>query len=333
MSSSRPKVVLTHWVHDDVLEHLREFCAPVAVTDRTALPREEVLTRARDAVGLVACMADHVDEDFLEHCHALRIVSATLKGYDNFDAAACTRRGVWLTVLPDQLTIPTAELCIGLMIGLMRQVVAGDRHVRSGAYRGWRPDFYGEGLSGRTAGLVGMGRIGQALAERLRAFEMEVVYHDLESLSPEREADLGVRRVSLDELLAASHVVVPLLPLDPDTTHLFGRATLAKLRPGAYLVNIGRGSVVDETAVADALDAGRLAGYAADVYAMEDWARPARPTGIEPRLLEHPHTLFTPHLGSAVDEVRRAMSRAAVDQVAQALAGQRPTFAVNEVPC
>lgn len=333
MVIKKPKVVVTHWVHDDVLDHLRQFCTPVPVAGRTILSRAEVLDRAKDAAGLLACMTDHVDEHFLKHCPQLRIVSGTLKGYDNFDVAACTRRGVWLTALPDQLTTPTAELCIGLMIALMRHVLPGDRHVRSGTFRGWRPTFYGTGLSGSTVGILGMGHIGQALARRLRSFDMTVLYDTLKPLSGEQETELGIRRAPLEELLATSHVVLPLLPLDTGTVKLFDRTTLAQMRPGAHLVNVSRGSLVDEAAVADALESGQLAGYAADTFAMEDWAQGGRPSGVEPRLLAHPHTLFTPHLGSAVDDVRRAMSHAAADQIAQALAGDRPEYAVNDVPC
>ncbi len=333
MDGAGPQVVITHWVHEDVLDHLRQFCTPVPVTEHTVLSGPEVRARTRSAIGLLACMSDHVDDDFLASCPDLRIISATLKGYDNFDVAACTRRRVWLTALPDQLTAPAVELCIGLIIALMRRVVIGDRLVRTGAFNGWRPDQYGASLTGATVGLIGMGSIGQMLAKRLRAFDTTVLYHDTRALKPERDRKLAIRRRPLSELLAASQVVVPLLPLRPDTVGLLDRAALARMRPGAYLVNISRGSLVDEVAVADALNTGQLAGYAADVYAMEDWARADRPDGIPPALLAHPHTVLTPHLGSAVDDVRRAMSHAAVDQIAQALAGRRPEYAVNELPC
>jgi len=331
VTSGKPRVVITHWVHDDVIDHLHQFSTPVPVTSRTLLSREEVLARAHDAVGLLACMTDRVDDDFLDRCPRLRVISATLKGYDNFDVAACTRHGVWLTALPHQLTAPTAELCIGLIIGLMRHVAAGDRHVRSGAFRGWRPELYGAGLAGSTVGMIGMGVIGQAVAQRLRAFDAAVLYHDVRPLTPEREAELDVQRASLDELLASSHVVLPLLPLRDDTAGLLDRSALARMRTGAYLVNVSRGSLVDEAVVADALESGRLGGYAADVFAVEDWARADRPSRIDPTLLTHPNTLFTPHLGSAVEDVRRAMSHAAVDQIAQALAGRRPEYTVNEL--
>jgi phosphonate dehydrogenase len=175
-----------------------------------------------------------------------------------------------------------------------------------------------------------MGRVGLAVAERLRPFGTRIVYYDARPLPRQAESELAATRLGLGDLLAVSDVVVAALPLTADTRQLFGAPALAAMRPGAFLVNVGRGSVVDENAVADALEQDRLAGYAADVFAMEDWALPERPRCIPPRLLSHPRTLFTPHLGSAVDSVRRQMSLEAARQVRQALAGQRPDHAVNE---
>jgi phosphonate dehydrogenase len=258
------------------------------------------------------------------------VISATLKGYDNFDAAACTRRGVWLTILPDLLTVPTAELAVALILGLTRQLGPADRYVRSGQFTGWRPQFYGTGLAGAAVGILGMGQVGQAAAARLRAFGSRILYYDQRPLDAELARDLGATRLDLAALLGASDVVLVLLPLTDDTVHLLGAAALARMRPGACLVNVGRGSVVDEQAVLAALQAGRLGGYAADVFAMEDWALPGHPARIPPGLLSHPRTLFTPHLGSAVDSVRRDMSLAAARQVEQALRGQRPDHAVND---
>ena len=285
----------------------------------------------RDADGLLACMTDRVDDDFLDRCPRLRVVSATLKGYDNFDVAACARHGVWLTALPHQLTAPTAELGIGLIIGLMRHVAAGDRHVRSGTFRGWRPELYGAGLAGATVGMIGMGAIGQALARRLRAFDAGVLYHDIQPLTPEREAELDVRQASLDELLAASHVVLPLLPLRDDTAGLLDRNALAQMRtggvPGERQPWIpGRRGCRGRCARIGT--ARRLRGRRLRCGGLGPGQPPRR---IDPTLLAHPHTLFTPHLGSGVDDVRRAMSHAAVDQIAQALAGGRPEYAVNEL--
>jgi phosphonate dehydrogenase len=323
------RVVVTHWVHPEVGEYLAGFCDPV-LPEAGVWPRERVAELASGASGLIACMADRVDEAFLAGCPRLRVVSATLKGYDNFDADACARHGTWLTILPDLLTIPAAELAVGLTIAVMRRVGEADRHVRDGGFAGWRPEFYGSGLHGATAGIVGMGRLGQAVAERLAPFGARIVYHDPRPLPEAARQRLNAARLELGELLGGSDVVLLCLPLGYGTLRLVDAAGLRNMRPGAFLVNLGRGSVVDEEAVADALQAGRLGGYAADVFAMEDWAQPGRPASIPARLLAHPRTLFTPHLGSAVAEVRRKMSFEAARQVRQVLEGGRPDHAVNE---
>ena len=324
------RVVVTHWVHPEVSAYLAGFCRPVLPSrEQGVWPRGTMAELARDAVAIIACMADHIDEEFLSGCPDLRVVSGTVKGYDNFDARACARHGVWLTILPDMLTVPTAELAVCLTLGIMRHVGEADRSVRADGYAGWRPWFYGSSLQQSTVGILGMGRVGRAFAARIRPFGAHVVCHDSQPL-PDKPGDPAVSWLPFGRLLAASDVVLVALPLTAQTRHLIDAQALAAMRPGAFLVNIGRGSVVDEEAVADSLGSGRLAGYAADVFAMEDWALPGHPDRIPDRLLEHPRTLFTPHLGSAVDSVRREMSIEASRQVRQVLSGQRPDHAVNE---
>lgn len=327
--------MVTHWVHPEVLDRLREFCRPVAPSWGESVWDRETVGQNREARGLMVCMADRVDEELLGCFPRLRVVAGVLKGSDNIDVAACARRGVWVTVLDDLLTPPTAELVVGLMVAVMRRIREGDELVRSGGFRGWRPYLYGRGLAGATVGLVGMGRLGHAVARRVQAFDARVVYCDRRpdagAGTPGTPGTAGAERGTLHELLAVSDVVVPLVPLTPDTHHLLDGEALAALRPGTFVVNAGRGSVVDEDAVATALEDGRLGGYAADVFAFEDWSAPSRPRHIPPRLLAHPATVFTPHLGSAVDDVRRRMGLAAVEQVRQALVGQRPDGVVNSV--
>jgi phosphonate dehydrogenase len=213
----------------------------------------------------------------------------------------------------------------------MRRVAEADREMRQGTFAGWRPRLYGAGLDGATTGIVGMGQVGRAVARRLGGFGTRIVYCDRRPVPPgELQTGAEVTRLDWFSLRAVSDVMVLALPLTGETRHLLGAEALAAMRPGAFLVNVGRGSVVDEDAVAGALASGQLGGYAADVFAMEDWARPDRPRRIPPRLLAHPRTVFTPHLGSAVDAVRRRMSLEAARQVEQVLRGQRPDHAVND---
>jgi phosphonate dehydrogenase len=267
-------------------------------------------------------MPDAVDDAFLDACPRLKVVSAALKGYDNFDVAACRRRGIRFAIVPDLLTVPTAELAVALLLGVSRNVLEGDRLVRSGCFPGWRPVLFGTGLSESIVGIVGMGAVGQAIAERLSGFRPRLLYSDPAPPEPDREAALGLKRTSFPELLRRSDFVVLAAPLRRDTLHLINGETIAWMKPNAYLVNISRGSVVDEEAVAGALRGGKLAGYAADVFAFEDWARPDRPREIPKVLLDETgRTLFTPHLGSAVGPVRREVAMEAARNILQAFNG------------
>ncbi len=324
-------VVITHWVHPEVIAFLSQSCEVIQNTTRKTLLREEILERAGDAHAIMVFMPDFVDEDFLHNCPKLKIIASALKGYDNFDVDACTRRGVWFTIVPDLLTTPTAELAIGLLIGLTRRMLEGDCFVRSGNFNGWRPELYGTGLAGHTLGIIGMGAVGRAIARRLSGYEMNVIYCDPIPLAQEKEELFGLTRVPLKDLLACSDFVVPLVPLKPETMHLINAATISQMKPGSFLINACRGSVVNEQAVADALASGHLAGYAADVFEMEDWARETRPHRIPQALLDNgKQTFFTPHLGSAVDDVRREIAMEAARNILQALNGKTPQGAINQ---
>jgi phosphonate dehydrogenase len=326
----KPNVVLTHKVHPEVIQRLETVANVKPNLSCDTLSRNEILSRCADADAMMVFMPDRIDESFLAACPKLKIISAALKGYDNFDVAACTRRGIWFSIVYDLPTIPTAELTIALLLGLTRHMAEGDRRVRSGGFRGWRPELYGTGLTGRTVGIIGMGAVGRAIAQRLSGFDVQIIYSDQVVLADEQRQAWGARQVELDELLATSDFVVPMLPMTPGTLHLLDADAIAKMRPGSYLVNACRGSVVDELAVVEALKSGQLAGYAADVFEMEEWARPGRPTAIPQELLDNTHqTFFTPHLGSAVQEVRLQIEHEAASNIIQVLNGERPSGAVN----
>lgn len=328
----RPVIFITNRVHPEVTALLEQFAEVEANPSAEPFPRETFFEKASRASAMMVFMNDSLDAAVLDRCPKLRIVAAALKGCDNFDLAACTKRGIWFTIVPDLLTTPTAELAVALTLGLARKVLEGDRMVRSGAFAGWRPILYGTGLSGHTAGIVGMGNLGRAVAERLAAFGMRILYADPVAMPADAETNLGATRVDLNELVARSNFVILLAPLSPETTHLFNAAMLARMKPGSFLVNVGRGSVVDEQAVANALKSGHLAGYAADVFEMEDWARADRPRSIAADLLaQADKTLFTPHLGSAVRETRLEIEMRAARNIADALAGRRPPDAINDV--
>ena len=328
---TRSRVAISSRVHRQVFEQLRARSDIVGNRTLEAWTPEELIANTRRAHALLAFMPDRVDDEMLERCPDLGIVACALKGCDNFDVEACTRRGVWVTVIPDLLTSPTAELAVGLLIALARNVGAGDRFVRSGAFQGWRPALYGKGLDGSTVGILGAGRVGIAVAERLRGFGCaRMLCVDPEPPDPRTRTRLGLEVASLDELLRTSDFIVCAAPLAPGTRHLLDAGALRRVRAGCRLINVGRGSVVDERAVAAAVADGRLAGYAADVFELEDKALPDRPRSIPRSLLsDREHTLFTPHLGSAVAGVRLEIEMRAARSILQYLEGNVPDGALN----
>ncbi|WP_020176531.1 phosphonate dehydrogenase [Methyloferula stellata] len=317
------KIVVANWVEKEVLDYLRAYGTVEANTTFEPWSAAELIRRCQGATALLSFMTESVDEAFLSACPDLRMVSCALKGYDNYDVAACRRRGVALSIVPDLLIGPTAELTVGLMIALGRKILSADRYIRSGAFAGWRPTFYGTGLAGSTVGLIGMGALGQAVAARLAGFDCSLIYFSQNRLTAEQETRLGARKVGLDELLSRSDYVTAVLPLTPETVHLLDAAAIARMKRGALLINTGRGSVVDEEAVADALASGHLGGYAADVFAMEDWALPDHPPAIPPRLLGADNrTILTSHIGSAVTKVRLEIAMEAARNIVDFLEGR-----------
>jgi glyoxylate reductase len=281
--------------------------------------RDELLAAVRGRAGLVTMLTDEVDEELLDAAGgALRVVANYAVGYDNVDLAAATRRRVVVTNTPDVLTEATAELTIALLLALLRRVAEGDRLLRRRDPWIWAPTFMvGEGLRGRVLGIVGLGRIGRAVARLARAFAMEVVYTN-------RTGPVGEEPgwTPLAELLARAHVVSLHVPLTEETRHLIGQDELRGMRRDAVLVNTTRGAVVDEAALAGALASGEIAGAALDVFEREP--------EVSEELLSLPNVVLAPHLGSATRESREAMGMLCVEALrAVLLEGRCPAHAVN----
>ena len=289
----------------------------------------ELAAALADAVAVMAFMPDRVDTSFLRAAPHLSIVAAALKGYDNIDVEACSIRGVWVSIVPDLLTAPTAELTIGLLIGLARHLREADLYVRSGDFRGWTPRFYGVSLENSTVGIIGMGAVGCAVVKRLAAFDCRILYFDKRAecvkMTPSGESR------PLNALLAESDMVVLCIPLSASTVHFINADRLALMKRGALLVNPARGSLIDEKAVAAALAEGHLAGYAADAFELEDLSRADRPRDIPAALLAHPHTLFGAHIGSATIAARQAIEARAAENILDALTGHVPRDAINTI--
>jgi phosphonate dehydrogenase len=326
----KPTVVITNWVQDAVLERLRQHCTVIANQTTQPWSRDVWQSNLGQADAVIAFMPDRLDAAVLELAPSLKLVSCCLKGFDNFDIEACSKRGVLVTILPDLLTEPGAELAIGFMVAGGRHLLAADQYVRSGAFKGWRPSFYGTGLAQSTVGLVGFGAVGRAIAQRLGGFRSTVLYWDRRRADAEDETRLGVTFCELDHLLRTSDFIVLALTLTAETRHFMNTDCLRAVKPGAILINFARGSLVDETAVAQALQQGHLGFYAADVFEFEDWALPDRPRQVDPALLAMTdRTLFTPHLGSAVHRVREEMAMQAADNVLRFFSGELPPGALN----
>jgi phosphonate dehydrogenase len=328
---TKPKIVVTSAVFPETAAFLAEHCDVDLNNGLDPWPEHELLRRCAAAEGMLAFMTDRVDGAFLAACPVLRVIACALKGWDNFDRDACTAAGVHLTIVPDLLTEPTAELAIGLALALGRNILAGDNLVRRGRFRGWRPSLYGVGLANSVVGIAGAGQVGQAIARRVRGFgPARILYHDNVALPPDTADRLGMQRAPWLALIESCDVLFMALPLSVETRGLLGRDALERIKPGCLVINVGRGSVVDEEAVAEALAALRLGGYAADVFEMEDWALDDRRPRIPQALLDSERTVFTPHLGSGVSEVRWLIEMTAAQNLVDALEGRAPAGAINQ---
>src|SRR5215472_4387699 len=213
----RPKVVATCRIHEPVEQLLSRECDVIANDGAQSWPPARIAEIARTADALLVFMPDKIDDALLAECPRLKVIAAAFKGYDNIDVAACTRRGVWVTIVPDLLSSPTAELALTLALGLTRNLLPGDRLVRSGEFDGWRPTLYGDGLVGTTVGILGMGKLGQAFARLLAGFNARIIYHDPVRMSPVQEAFFGISRAGLDEVLVESDVLAVMVPLTAST--------------------------------------------------------------------------------------------------------------------
>lgn len=322
-------IVVTHRIFPEtarLLSSAGKLRAPCA----ERLTASELDTALASARAMMVFMPDRVDANLLDSAPDLAVVAAALKGYDNIEIDACTARGVWVSIVPDLLTVPTAELAIGLLIGLARHLGEADAYVRSDRFTGWTPRFYGISIEDSTVGIVGMGAVGRAVARRLSGFNCRILYCDEHPVATTSAAIVADRR-PLDTLLAESDMVVLCLPLRNDTIHLLNAERLALMRPDALLINPARGSLVDEAAVGTALMQNRLGGYAADAYELEDLSRPDRPRTIAPALLAHPRTFFGAHIGSATVTARKAIEARAAQNILDVLAGRTPRDAINRI--
>lgn len=317
------RVVVTGRIPDPALEKLRAEHEVDAWTGTESISREELLRRVAGADAVVSLLTERVDAELLDAAgRQLKVVANVAVGYDNIDVPACTERGVIATNTPGVLTEATADIAFGLILMATRRLGEGERLIRAGQPWKWGMFFLlGSSLQGKTLGVVGMGGIGQATARRARAFGMDIVYQSRSEIDPAIAAELGARRVDLDELLTVSDVISLHCPYGPNTHHLIGAEQLSAMKSSTYLVNTARGPIVDEAALAAALREGVIAGAGLDVFEKEPQ--------VHPELLELENVALVPHLGSATVETRTAMAMLAADNVLAVLSDERPLTRIN----
>lgn len=319
----KPRILVTQSIPEEGLAVLRKG-GEVAFCPHHERPptREELLGEVKAADALLCLLTDTIDSELLEAAPRLTIISNMAVGYNNIDVAAATARRIPVTNTPGVLTETTADLTWALLMGVARRIVEGDRYVRAGSFKVWKPTLLlGSDVHGKTLGVIGMGRIGVAVARRARGFSMTILYHNRRRVEASLEAEISARFVSLERLLRSSDFVTIHAPLTTETRYLIGAKELALMKPTAYLVNTARGPLVDEDALVESLRGGRLAGAALDVYEKE----PALATG----LAELENVVLTPHIGSASWETRGRMALMAAENIVAALGGKRPPNLVN----
>ncbi len=322
MAQQPPKIYVTRQLPEEALAPLRT-CGEVRVWESDhAVSRETLLHELRDTVALLGMVTERIDDNLLDHAPQLKLVANMSVGYDNVDVPALTRRGVLLTNTPGVLTETTADLTFALMLGIARRIGEGERRVRAGQWPVWSPFvFLGTDVHHATLGIIGLGRIGAAVARRARGFDMRVLYHN-RARNKEAEEQLGCTWVDVDTLLSESDFVVVLVPLGPQTRQLISTPQLKNMKPTAFLVNAARGPIVDPHALYAALRDKVIAGAALDVTDPE-------PLPADDPLLTLDNCLVVPHVGSASIATRTRMATLAAENIAAFLSGRRPPTPVN----
>jgi glyoxylate/hydroxypyruvate/2-ketogluconate reductase len=322
---SQKKVLVARAIFPEIVATLRTQFEVRTNDSGNDWSQDQLIAELQGCQGVFIAGSEKIDAKLLDACPELKCVSSMAVGFNNIDVAACAARGVVATNAPDVLTETTADLGFALMMAAARRVAEGEHFLRAGQWKRWSYDFFcGAEVHGATLGILGMGRIGQAIAKRgALGFGMKVIYHNRSRLAPELEAPLGAQWVSKDELLKRSDHLVLVLPYSPSSHHAIGAAELAQMKPTATLTNVARGGIVDDAALAKALAARQIAAAGLDVFEGE----PA----VHPDLLKVPNVVLTPHIGSATVGTRLKMAALAADNLLAVLGGKAALTPVTPV--
>lgn len=317
----KPSVLVTRRLPEPVLQKLTAKCEADINYDDTPLSKEELIRRVADKDGMVTLLTDKIDRDIIDAGTKLKVISNVAVGYDNIDHKYARQKNIYVTNTPEVLTDATADLTWALIFSIVRNIIPADRFSRQGKFKEWQLFlFLGSDLKGKRLGIIGLGRIGRAVAQRASGFEMEVVYYDIQRADRELEERLKVSYLPLDQLLKTSDIITLHPPLTSQTYHLIDQKEFQLMKPGAYLINASRGPVVNEKALVEALKRKNIAGAGLDVYENEP--------RIEPELLEMDNVVLLPHIGSATLETRTKMAMIAIENVLQGVYGEKPTNSV-----
>lgn len=318
----KPKILVTRAVFDDALDYLRQYFEVTANQEDLQLDPETLAQRLADQDGAITCLTETIDAPLLERCPKLKAVCNIAVGYNNIDVAACSARGVMATNTPGVLDDATADFTWALMLASARRLTEAEAYLRAGHWERWRlKQFLGRDVHHATLGILGMGRIGRAVARRAAGFEMTVIYHNRHRAAPEIEAQCRARYVSRDELLAQADFLVLQVPYSPQTHHLIGAAELKQMKRSATLINVARGGVVDDAALIEALKNGTIAAAGLDVFENEP--------RFNPEFLELKNVVLAPHIASSSEATRRNMAMLAARNLVAALTTGDPPNLIN----
>jgi len=320
---SKFEIMVTRRLPEVGMELLAESCQLRLWEEDSPAPYDWMKKNAEGVDGIVCLLSDRIDKGLMDAAgNGLKAISTMAVGYDNIDVAEATRRNIAVGNTPGVLTEATADLTWALILSLARFIVPGDKMVRAGHFVGWSPTLMlGADFNARVIGIVGMGRIGQAVARRALGFGMQVVYHNRNRLDAKIEINLNARYVSVDELIEQSDFISLHCPLNDESRHMFGAEQFERMKSTAYIINVARGPVADETALVEALREQSIAGAAFDVYEREP--------DLAPGLTELDNVVLVPHLGSASVETRNTMARMTAENVLAGMKGKTPTWCVN----
>jgi len=321
---ARPKVYVTRKLPSPGLEIVSEVCDVVLHEDDQPPSREEIIRNIVDKDGILCLLTDKMDSVVMDAAPKLKVISSVSVGYDHIDVAAATKRGIYVTYTPGVLTEATADFTWTLMMSIARRLCEADRYVRAGRWKiSWSPTMMlGEDVYGRTLGIIGLGRIGAAMAKRARGFNMKVLYYDIQRPPSEKEAEFGVQYAPLEELLKQSDFISIHIPLMKETYHFIDEEKLKMMKPTALFINTSRGPIVDQKALAKALNEGWIAGAALDVFEKE-------PIDMNDPLLKLENVILALHIASATKQSRSKMAELAAKNLVAVLKGEEPLHLVN----